>query len=95
MEFKVIKEAIKHQYNRYLYKSLDEYLKTDCKTDDHAVTYGPLTTELASRMGVTLSKARYHLNKYHKKGLLAKQDASGGCCRWWYYGLLDEIKQSV
>ena len=92
MNIEAIKNVIKEQYNKNKYALIDDYIQHDCKSDGAAVAYGPLTIEIASSIGVTQSKARYYLNKYHKSGGLVKLEANGGSCRWWYHGMLSELR---
>lgn len=96
MELQVIKDAIKHQYNKHKYKSLDDFLKNDCKAGDKAAArYGPLTSEIASKLGIDQNKARYHLNKFCKSGDVFKWPTAGGQSRWSYNGFLDEIRDNA
>lgn len=89
-----IKLAIKRVFEENNYSFLDEYLKNECKSDKHALKYGAITGEISSKLNMSPTRTRYLLNKYHKEGILLKQFTAGGCCRWWYYGLVDEIKES-
>lgn len=90
-----IKLAIKDMYMRTTYPSLDEYIKNECKADEHAVNQGPITIEISRRITMSLIRTRYYLNKYHKEGLLLKFNTGSGCCRWWYKGLIDELNNTT
>ena len=87
-----ILEAIKKQYNRHSYESLDNFIRKHCKDDQQASHYGPLTIEIASETGICVSYLRRKLNKLADKGVVIKFPMPSGGHRWWYVGLLDEIR---
>lgn len=48
--------------------------------------HAPGTNRISKKLGVSASKARYHLNKLHKQGLVNKHAWAGGCVCWFPIG---------
>lgn len=46
--------------------------------------YGPLTTDIAHEAGVSVSTARYHLDRLWKAGKILKHLSYRGCIARWY-----------
>jgi len=92
---KQIKEAIKAKYKSSSYKALDDHVRKNCKSDELLAKFGPLTAEIACHLGKDQAKTRYWLNKFCKYGHVYKSSTKGGSCRWWYEGLLSELKSEI
>lgn len=92
-----IKTALKDQADRqYLADHFNiSNRPTADITDKHVMRYGPLSTQLATSLGVTKQQAYTALNREFKRGNLMKDASPGTICRWWYEGLLDELRPEV
>lgn len=91
MELEMLKGVIKNRYVGNAYSSLDERIKSEL-TDRQAAEHGPVTTEISKFIsGRSNAQVKHFLDKYHKKGMLIKYK-KGMVCRWWYDGLIDELK---
>lgn len=91
MELETIKAVIKNHAIRT--ERIGFSLSILSKTDISASQYGPLTHNIARPLGLPLPKARYHLDKHARAGHLIKSATPGGISRWWYPGLLEELKR--
>lgn len=58
------------------------------------VQSGPLTPNLAQECGLTISKARYHLTRLWKAGLIERHKAYAGCMCRWYVKQNDEMRDA-
>lgn len=62
---------------------------------DHA-NYGPTVAQIASKQQLLTQRQVYQqLAKYKENGIIMMHKPyKGAMCRWWYEGLLDELRSS-
>lgn len=64
-------------------------------TDKQVMNTGPLSTDLARTLNRPKQSVYAALNREYQKGNLMKDARPGTICRWWYEGLLEEIRPLI